>query len=385
MKRDECLRDIPVSPLGFGLYAACGAYGTSLEEEEIISIIRNAYDLGILFYDTADKYGDTERVLGRAIKPFRNKVSISSKAGITVGMENKFNKNYIIKACEESLKRLNTEYIDVYQIHFDEFDTNICEIIEALEKLKEDGKIRYYGIGHMPMDKTMGYLRAGNISTILAEISPVAVSSYKKLHKLQQDFDFGIIGFSITGRGILSGEIGPNTRFSGQDIRSIDPLFKRSKLESAMRIMERLRKIGEDYNKTPAQISISWVLKKKGIVTALTGPCRLKHLKENCAAAECELSNDTVKEIDDFIKKEEKYLKNAVLKESQRILDTSFRRDLEEASSDLIYVMENVIENGVVSSEKIVPMYLKILELKKSGNMSMSLLEEIRQCLKGLM
>jgi aryl-alcohol dehydrogenase-like predicted oxidoreductase len=240
----ENILSLPISPIGFGCYALSGAYGAKLDESQMIQIIQQAYASGILYYDTADKYGNTEEILGKAVSSFRNKITIATKVGLTNSNTAKLTKEHVISSCEESLKRLKTDYIDIYQVHFDDPDTPVTETIEALEKLVKDGKIRCYGIGHLPMNKALEYIKFGNVSTVLAEMNAASFNRYRELHPLQSKFNFSIIAFSVTGRGLLTGEISSSTKFQSKDIRSIDPMFKRSRLSSALRIEEKLKEIG---------------------------------------------------------------------------------------------------------------------------------------------
>lgn len=374
-----------MSSLGFGCYGFCGAYGTKLDEIQMVNILHQAYEHGILFYDTSDKYGNTEEILGKAVKGYRNKISIASKVGLADN--NKFNltKKHVIRSCELSLKNLKTDYLDIYQIHFDDPSTHVAETVEALEQLKKEGKIRHYGIGHIPLNKSLEYFKLGHVSTVLAEISAVATSRYKDIYSMQSIYDFGIIAFSVTGRGLLTGKINYNTKFNSQDIRSIDPLFKRERFASALRITEKLTDIARRYHKTPVQVAISWVIQKPGVTVALTGPCKLKHLKENSEALHWKLDNESIKELNVFIEREEIELKEAVYKEICNILSSPLKFEFDKASNDLIYVMEHCIENDLLLNEDIIPIYLEILKMKKEQTNSLEYLEDTRKKLNKLM
>jgi aryl-alcohol dehydrogenase-like predicted oxidoreductase len=385
MNRRGHLADIPMSSLGFGCYGFCGAYGSKLEESQMINILHEAYELGVLFYDTANKYGNTEEILGNAVKGYRNKISIASKVGLTD--DNSFNltKKHVIESCELSLKKLKMDYLDIYQVHYDDPSTPVMETVEALEQLKKQGKIRHYGIGHIPFNKSLEYFNLGHVSTVLAEISAVATSRYKDNYLIQSNYDFDIIAFSVTGRGLLTGQINYNTKFCSDDIRNIDPLFKRERFVSGLRIMNKLKEIGNRYNKTTVQVAISWVIQKPGIAVALTGPSQLNHLKENSEALHWKLDNDSVIEIDMFIEQEEENLKEVTSKEIYNILNTPLELDFDKASNDLIYVMEHCIENEFLLNEDIIPKFLEILKMKREHNESLGHLEVMRNELNTLM
>jgi aryl-alcohol dehydrogenase-like predicted oxidoreductase len=376
---------LPISPIGFGCYALSGAYGARLDESQMIQIIQQAYASGILFYDTADKYGNTEEILGKAVSSFRNKITIATKVGLTNSNTAKLTKEHVIASCEESLQRLKTDYIDIYQVHFDDPDTPVTETIEALEKLVKAGKIRCYGIGHLPMNKTLEYIKLGNVSTVLAEMNAASLNRYRELHPLQSKFDFSVIAFSVTGRGILTGEISSDTKFVNEDIRSIDPLFKRVRLASALRIAEKLKEIGMRYGRTSAQTAISWVIQNPGVALALTGPTKPEHLEENCKAMNWRLEKTDIEEINEFIQKEEDAVRESTENEIYNILSSALSSNFERASNDLIYVLEHSIESGKIDNEAAVPICLSILNMRKSHNGSIDHLIEIQRELRTLM
>lgn len=384
MTKKPSMLDLPISSLGYGCYALSGAYGAKLEEAEMIRILQHSYELGIRFYDTSSSYSDTEEILGKAAKPFRNEIIIATKVGLSEGNKTNLSKEFVKSSCETSLKKLKTDYLDIYQVHFHDPNTPVDETIEALESLKQEGKIRYYGVGHLPLDKTIEYLNLGDISFVLAEMSPVSTYRYRELHPLQTRYDFNIIAFSITGRGLLSGTINNSTQFVNNDIRSIDPLFKESRLISGMRIAEKLGEIGNRYGKTPTQVAISWTIQNPGVIVGLTGPTNIKHLEENSLALNWFLDKESIEEINQFIEQEENKLRKVMYEELEGILNSNLSFDYEKAYKDLIYVMEYCIENKLIEYEVGVNMYMEILKNKNMDNKSLSGLDEIKSKIKSL-
>ncbi len=374
-----------ISPLGYGCYALGGAYGTKLEEHEMIRILQYAYKLGIKFYDTASSYTGTEEILGRAIKPFRHDIVISSKVGVTEDNKINLSKESIKSHCESSLRKLKTDCIDIYQIHYHDPNTPIEETIEALELVKREGKIKYYGIGHLPLDKIKEYLDLGNVSFVMAEMSPINTYRYKELQPLQEKYNFDIIAFSITGRGLLSGKINEKTQFSSNDIRSIDPLFKKSKLVSGIKVTEKLREIGSRHNMTPTQVAILWTIHNKGVVTGLIGPTKIEHLKENSQVLNLSLDTDIIEEINQLIEKEEDKLRKLMYEEVYSILTSSFSLDYEKTYNDLIYVIEYCMENQLIPYNDGIDAYIEIEKDKSLGNKSLNRLNEIRNEIKSIM
>ena len=354
------MNNIPLSKLGYGCYALGGAYGNKVDISRAIELIHLAYDLGIRFFDTADQYG-TEAILGKAVRPFRSQVALATKVGAGSGLDRK----NILASCDASLKRLQTDYIDLYQIHYDDPSVSVAAVVETLELLKSQGKIRSYGVGHLPLDKTLQYLELGRPQTVLAEMNAASLERYRELRPLQQDHDFGIIAFSVTGRGLLTGKIPSVPHFAGSDIRRLDPFFKRGKLASGLRIKDKLAEIGRRLNATPAQTAIAWVLGNSGVAAALTGPTDPQHLRENCAALDLNLDSSWQQEISEFIRQEGELLQTQITKEIQSIIHAPLA-DGKKAREDLIYVLEHGIENGLIPYETGVDLFTQLLQLRDS-------------------
>lgn len=357
--------DIPLSRLGYGCYALGGAYGNKVDPSRGEKLVHLAYDLGIRFFDTADQYG-SEEILGKAVKPFRQEVSIATKVGVDSQGKMNLSKNHILASCDASLKKLKTDYLDLYQVHYDDPGTPVSQVVEVLEHLKNQGKIRQYGIGHLPLDKTRQYLEYGSPLSVLAEMSPVALNRHQELHPLQKCYSFGIIAFSVTGRGLLTGNIGPNCQFAPGDIRRNDPLFMRHKLASGLRVMEKLTQAGRNYSAPPAQMAIAWVLNQRGVRTALTGPTDPAHLKENCGAMHLNLDPADLEDISVFIRRENQALQAQILQDIQEIARKPLKNDPAKATNDLLYVLEHGVENNLLPYETAVRLFSRVMKYGKS-------------------
>lgn len=377
------LNDIQLSKIGYGCYGLAGAYGNKLNEEESISILKSAYDLGIRFFDTASVYGDTERIVGKAVKDFRDKISIATKIGLN--KENKVDLSYknVISSCEESLRNLNTDYIDLYQVHYDDPNCNVEDTLKGLELLKKQGKIKHYGVGHLPLDKIEKYLKLGNLSTVLAEVSAANFKRYQELEKLWNIGHFDIIAFSITARGLLTGKITKDTSFNKSDIRSIDPMFKMESLESSLRIMNKLKEVSNKLNITPTQVAIIWLLAQPRISIALTGPTNIKHLEENAKVIDVSLRELVIEEINNFVFKEEIKMKEIIGDEIYGILNRPLPNDFNKSYNQLIYVLENGVEYEYLNYSETMESFYKLLKIKK-GNKDIKELKKIKNDIKYL-
>lgn len=356
-------RGLRISEIGIGTYSLSGVYGAK-DIEEFKRMIYRAYELGVNFFDTAEAYGNAEEILGETLKPFREDVYIATKVGIRGSIRPNLSKDYIKKACEESLKRLQTDYIDLYQVHFHDPTTPIEETLEALEDLVEEGKIRYYGVGHLPIEVTEEYCRLGKPFSVLAEFSAVARESYEKLLPLYRKYNLGIIAFSTTGRGLLTGKFKENQKFEPGDIRYLDPLFQRERFQHGLRIAKKFAELGEKYGKTPVQVAIAWVLAHEGVICALTGPSTVKHLEENVEASGWEIPKEDLRELEEFFKREDEWLRQRQKESIEQILTESLQEP-QRAFVDLIYAIETAVSLAIVEEEEILPIFYELYSLRK--------------------
>jgi len=356
-------KGLKISEIGIGTYALSGVYGAK-DLGEFKKMIERAYELGVNFFDTAEAYGNAEQILGEIVKPFREDIYIATKVGVRSSIKPNLSKEYIKKACEESLRRLQTDYIDLYQVHFHDPTTPIEETIEALEELVEEGKIRHYGVGHLPLDVTEEYCRLGKPFSVLAEFSAVARESYEKLLPLYRKYNLGIIAFSTTGRGLLTGRFKENQKFESEDIRYLDPLFQRERFQHGLRIAKKFAELGEKYSKTPVQVAIAWVLAHEGVICALTGPSTVKHLEENIEASGWEIPKEDLRELDEFFKREDEWLRQKQ-KESIKQILTEPLQEPQKAFVDLIYVIETAVSLGIIEEKEILPIFHELYGLRK--------------------
>ena len=201
-----------ISQIGVGSYSLSGAYGKKALSE-FKSMINRAYELGVNFFDTADAYGNAEEILGNIIKPYRKEVIISTKVGVRDSTKPNLSYDYIKSSCEESLKRLNTDYIDIYNVHFNDPNTPVEETIGSLQDLIKEGKVRRYGLGHLAKEKVNEYIEKGNVFSILMELSVISRKSRNELLPVYRENNVGAIAFSVTGRGLLTGKFDKNSKF----------------------------------------------------------------------------------------------------------------------------------------------------------------------------
>jgi aryl-alcohol dehydrogenase-like predicted oxidoreductase len=348
-----------LSEIGIGCYAMSGAYGPK-DPQRFVDLIRRGFDLGVTFFDTADQYGPAEEILGRAVAPFRDRVWIATKVGVRVDGGFDLSSEHVRASCEHSLQRLGTDRIDLYQVHDNDPQTPVEETLGALEKLKAAGKIRHYGVGHLPLPRVQAYVAAGDLFSMLLELSAVARSAREQTLPLCREHEVGAIAFSVTGRGLLSGKIVPGHLFEEGDIRHLDPLFQRERFASGLRVAQRFKALGAQYGKTPVQVAIAWVLAQPGIVCALTGPSTLPHLEENLGGSGWSLPADDLEALERFLRDEDGWLRREQMRSVGAILTQEL--DPESGFADLLYVVETLLETGLAVEEKILPLFHRLWE-----------------------
>lgn len=245
--------------------------------------------------------------------------------------------------------------------------TPIQETIDALEELVEDGKIRYYGLGHLSKQVVERYCQIGNPFSALVELSPVAKESYSSLLPLYQQHEVGIIAFSTTGRGLLTGKFTEKPDFDDGDIRNLDPLFQRERFKHGLRVYQKLTDIGERYGRSPTQMAIAWVLNQPEVICALTGPSTIKHMEENVGGSGWKIPEEDLTQLEAYLEREDRWLEKEQKRSLKQILSNQLQQP-EQAFTDLIYAIETAITLNLVSERPIMPLFHDLYELKEKLN-----------------
>ena len=354
--------DWRISRIGLGCYGLSGAYGP-VDEEQFERTLREAVEQGVNFIDTAEGYGEAETVLGRVLAPIRDQVFIATKLSGTGGQPD-LSATAVRRACQGSLGRLQTDVIDLYQVHFDDPGTPVLETVDALESLVEGGLIRRYGVSHLPMERVLEYAETGNLFSILMELSPVARLATQTLLPICQKHHLAAIAFSMTGRGILSGHYPQGHRFAEGDIRRMDPLFQRERHTSAMRVRQYLETLRKKYDATAVQVGIAWVLAQPQVACALTGTVSSAHLAENLVAGEIELEAEDLAALERFLDQEEVQLAADQWGTISSLLEKPLTEDPQAAFNDLVYIMETAVTLGAAKESDMMPAFMELLPLR---------------------
>jgi aryl-alcohol dehydrogenase-like predicted oxidoreductase len=294
-----------VSVVGLGTMVHAGHFGP-MKDEESLDSIDAALDLGVNFIDTSDAYGAgySEALLGKALKGRRDKVILATKGGnVMVGPDRgkrNFSADYIGRVMEESLKRLQTDYIDLYLLHNP--DVTVLrngEVWELLERRKREGKIRHYGVSINKMEEGVAAVQDGRSDAIQIEYNLLDQNPAAEVFPLAQKADVGVIVRVPLRRGLLTGKLRPEDqkRFQGEDVRARNfagEIFKRE-LEK-VELLRFLEKPGRSL----AQAAIAFCLGHPAVSVVIAGARNGKQMRQNAAAADVKLSSDEVQKITDL-------------------------------------------------------------------------------------
>ena len=299
------LRNIEVSSVGIGCMGFSHGYGAIPPEDESIRLMRKAYDLGCTLFDTAEAYGPftNEELVGKAVKPFRDKIILTTKfvpvfqAGQEIP-EGKLSKKGITNALNDSLKRLQTDYIDIYYEHRVPLDSNVEEVAGWMGEFIKEGKIRAWGQSQSTSEQIKKAHAVTPLSAIQREYSMMERMFEKDVIPLCLELNIGFVAFSPMASGFLSGKYNKNTQYKGDDVRRVITRFAPENVEKNQPLLDLLHEVAEKKGITPAQISLAWMLKKYPHVVPIPGMRKDERVVENLGAADVELTDEEFENIE---------------------------------------------------------------------------------------
>lgn len=306
-------KDLEVSAVGLGCMGMSHAYGPASDKKEMTELLSKAVDKGYTFFDTAEVYGtpenphDNEELLGEALKPYRNRIVLASKCGIRFNEDStEVNKplipdgrpETIKKSVEGSLKRLQTDHLDLYYIHRIDRNVPIEETAGAMKELIGAGKITHWGISEAD-EATLRKAHAVCPVTAVQNRYSMMYRDYEALFPVLEELQIGFVAFSPLANGFLSAKYNKDSRFdAGTDYRGVMPQFSPEGMDKNKEMIGYLTEMADRKNATPAQISLAWMLAKKPWIVPIPGTRKYGRLVENAQAADVELTEQEVQDLD---------------------------------------------------------------------------------------
>lgn len=289
---------LEVSAVGYGCMGLSHGYGAVPEHDEAIRLIRKAYELGCTFFDTAEAYGagHNELLVGEAIEPFRNKIVLATKLHLNSAEGD--TETVIRCHLEASMKRLRTDYIDLYYQHRIEDDDKVEEVAEVMGKLMKEGKIRGWGQSQATPDQIRRAHAVAPLAAIQSEYSMMERTFEKEVIPTCEELGIGFVAFSPLASGFLSGKYNNSSTYSGDDVRRVITRFSKENVEANQPLLDLLNKVAAEKNATPAQISLAWMLHKKDFIVPIPGMRRDERIIENLGAADVELTDSEFEQIE---------------------------------------------------------------------------------------
>jgi len=299
---------LEVSEIGFGCMGMSFSYGPPKDTKEMIKLLHACVDRGVTFFDTAEVYGPflNEELVGEGLAPFRDKVVIATKFGWKANPNDggkwsalDSHPDHIKKVCDESLKRLKTDHIDLYYQHRVDLEVPIEDVAGAVKDLIQAGKVKHFGLSEAGANTIRRAHAVQPVTALQSEYSLFWREPEESVMPTLEELGIGFVPFSPLGKGFLTGKIDASTTFDSTDFRAIVPRFTKENREANQPLVDMVRRFAERKKATPAQIALAWLLAQKPWVVPIPGTTKLSRLEENLGGASIELSTEDVRALDE--------------------------------------------------------------------------------------
>jgi aryl-alcohol dehydrogenase-like predicted oxidoreductase len=299
-------QDLQVSALGLGCMSMSFGYGPAGDEADMIAVIREAVDLGVTFFDTAETYGPftNEVLVGKALAPVRDRVVIATKFGFDIapdgtrrgGLDS--SPAHIRAVAEASLKRLGTDVIDLFYQHRVDPNVPIEDVAGAVRDLIAEGKVRHFGLSEAGVQTIRRAHAVQPVAALQSEYSLWWREPEDAILPVLEELGIGFVPFSPLGKGFLTGKMDETTAFDASDFRTTSPRFSVEARRNNLALVALIGGIAERKGVTPAQIALAWLLARKPWIVPIPGTTKAHRLRENVGAASVRLSPDDMQAIE---------------------------------------------------------------------------------------
>ncbi len=299
---------LEVSALGLGCMGMSFGLGRPVDPKDGVALIRAAVERGVTFFDTAEVYGPfaNEELVGEALAPVREQVVIATKFGFNIDRDGTQHQNppldsrpeHIREVAEASLRRLKTDYIDLFYQHRVDPSVPIEDVAGAVKELIAEGKVRHFGLSEAGVEVIRRAHAVQPVTALQSEYSLWWREPEEEILPALEELGIGFVPFSPLGKGFLTGKIDASTTFDSTDFRNTVPRFSEENRKSNQALVELIGRFAEQKQATPAQIALAWVLAQKPWIVPIPGTTKLHRLEENLGAVEVELTEDDLRELD---------------------------------------------------------------------------------------
>lgn len=298
---------LEVSALGMGCMNLSGVTGKGADKTYAINVIRTAHDKGITLFDTAEAYGPfiNEELVGEALKPIRHEIVLATKFGM-ISEEGGLNSRpeHIRKVVEQSLRRLQTDYIDLLYQHRVDPNVPIEDVAGTVKDLIAEGKVRCFGLSEVGAETIRRAHKIQPVSAVQNQYSIWTRQSEKEVLPTCEELGIGFVPWGPLGTGFLTGTISPDATFDpAYDLRATFPRFTKENMQANMPLVRMLANIARRKNVSSAQIALAWLLAQKPFVVPIPGMDKMEYLDDNIASTELILTSDDLQEIENGLSK----------------------------------------------------------------------------------
>jgi aryl-alcohol dehydrogenase-like predicted oxidoreductase len=298
---------LEVSALGLGCMGLTFGYGPATDRSDAVRLIRGAYDRGVTFFDSAEAYGQAnEEMLGEAVAPFRRHVVIGTKFGFkngdsTQGLDSSPARIRLV--AEQSLKRMNTDVLDLFYQHRVDPAVPIEDVAGAVRDLITEGKVKHFGMSEAGVEMIARAHAVQPLAALQSEYSMFTREPERDIIPTLERLGIGFVCFSPLGKGFLTGKIDTATKFVDGDIRNNLPRFQDEAREHNQKLVDLIGQIARRKNATPAQVALAWLLAQKPFIVPIPGTTKLSRLEENVGGATVDLDSGDLQELADVLAK----------------------------------------------------------------------------------